>query len=204
VTGPKGDTGPQGLQGIPGVAGPKGDTGSQGPQGIPGVTGPKGDTGPQGPQGIPGVTGPVGPQGPKGEPGPAGSGASMIEAYNVNIGNWRIGTTDTLAPGLSADIFVQKVDKEVKLYINTLGKFTFSSARTTASATTIESVQSLPDNLKPRTNTRALFMDKAKKSLCVAYVLTTGFIRIERTDGSMFGGAKGVIEFDSFVLNYLT
>jgi hypothetical protein len=45
VTGPKGDTGPQGP------TGPKGDTGPQGP------TGPKGDTGPQGPAGPTGASG---------------------------------------------------------------------------------------------------------------------------------------------------
>lgn len=39
LTGPKGDTGPQGLQG------PKGDTGAQGAKGDPGPQGPKGDSG---------------------------------------------------------------------------------------------------------------------------------------------------------------
>ena len=57
LRGEKGDTGPQGEQGL------KGDTGAQGPQG------PKGDTGAQGPQGPKGDTGAQGPQGPK---GPAG------------------------------------------------------------------------------------------------------------------------------------
>lgn len=51
--GPKGDEGPQGVQGIPGE---KGDVGPQGLQG------PKGDTGKQG------ITGPPGPKGDKGDP----------------------------------------------------------------------------------------------------------------------------------------
>ena len=78
ISGPKGDTGPQGPQG------PKGETGAQGPQGPAGpqgLQGPKGDTGPQGPkgntgsqglQGPKGDTGPAGPQGPKGETGSQG------------------------------------------------------------------------------------------------------------------------------------
>jgi hypothetical protein len=95
-TGPKGDTGPQGIrgltgakgdtgpQGIPGLTGAKGDTGPQGipgltgakgdtgPQGIPGLTGPTGPTGDTGPQGIPGVKGDTGPQGIPGLTGPTG------------------------------------------------------------------------------------------------------------------------------------
>ncbi|MGR5480359.1 hypothetical protein ACPV5A_24535, partial [Vibrio chagasii] len=70
--GPKGDTGPQGiqgdtgaqgLQGVTGAQGPKGDTGPQGLQGATGAQGPKGDTGPQGIQGIQGETGAQGPKG---------------------------------------------------------------------------------------------------------------------------------------------
>ena len=70
-----GDTGPQGIQGNPGlqgpqgIQGPKGDTGDTGPQGI---QGPKGDTGDTGPQGDPGDTGPQGIQGPKGDTGDTG------------------------------------------------------------------------------------------------------------------------------------
>ncbi|CAH6802465.1 hypothetical protein VCHA50P417_80001 [Vibrio chagasii] len=58
--GPKGDTGPQGLQGATGAQGPKGDTGPQGIQGETGAQGPKGDTGPQGIQGETGAQGPKG------------------------------------------------------------------------------------------------------------------------------------------------
>ena len=60
LSGPQGDTGAAGPQGIQGPQGPKGDTGAAGPQGIQGPQGPKGDTGAVGPQGI------QGPQGPKG------------------------------------------------------------------------------------------------------------------------------------------
>jgi hypothetical protein len=49
--GPKGDTGPQGVQG---EQGGKGDTG---PQGVQGEQGGKGDTGPQGIQGVAGPAG---------------------------------------------------------------------------------------------------------------------------------------------------
>lgn len=55
--GPKGDTGPQGIQGERGPQGEKGETGA---------TGPQGDTGATGPQGPVGETGPAGPQGPAG------------------------------------------------------------------------------------------------------------------------------------------
>lgn len=90
ISGPKGDTGPQGPQGPKGETGaqgpqgpagpqgpqgPKGDTGPQGPKGntgSQGLQGPKGDTGPAGPQGPKGDTGDTGPQGPKGDTGPAG------------------------------------------------------------------------------------------------------------------------------------
>jgi len=76
--GPKGDTGatgPQGPAGPQGLQGPKGDTGPQGPKGntgSQGLQGPKGDTGPAGPQGPKGDTGDTGPQGPKGDTGPQG------------------------------------------------------------------------------------------------------------------------------------
>lgn len=75
ISGPKGDTGPEGPQG------PKGETGAQGPQGPvgpQGLQGPKGDTGPQGPkgntgsQGLQGPKGDTGPQGLQGETGPQG------------------------------------------------------------------------------------------------------------------------------------
>lgn len=93
VSGPKGDTGSQGPQGLKGetgaqgpqgpagpqgLQGPKGDTGPQGPKGntgSQGLQGPKGDTGPAGPQGPKGDTGSQGPQGlqgPKGDTGPQG------------------------------------------------------------------------------------------------------------------------------------
>lgn len=76
--GPKGETGaqgPQGPSGPQGLQGPKGDTGPQGPKGntgSQGLQGPKGDTGPAGPQGPKGDTGDTGPQGPKGDTGPQG------------------------------------------------------------------------------------------------------------------------------------
>jgi len=64
----KGDTGPQGIQGL------KGDTGDQGIQGIQGISGIKGDTGDQGPQGIQGIPG---VKGDTGNTGPAGVGVPV-------------------------------------------------------------------------------------------------------------------------------
>ena len=63
IQAPRGETGPQGIQG---EQGPKGDTGATGPQGEQGI---QGETGPQGPQGEQGIQGEQGPQGPKGEDG---------------------------------------------------------------------------------------------------------------------------------------
>lgn len=56
-------TGPQGPQGVPGVAGLSGPMGFPGPQGIPG---PTGSTGPAGASGAAGLTGPAGPAGVSG------------------------------------------------------------------------------------------------------------------------------------------
>lgn len=62
----KGDTGPQGAQGIPG---PMGATGMTGAQGDPGSQGPVGSTGATGPQGAKGDKGDVGSTGPAGSQG---------------------------------------------------------------------------------------------------------------------------------------
>ena len=97
ATGPKGDTGSQGIpglqglkgatgaQGIPGATGAKGDTGATGAQGIPGATGAKGDTGATGAKGDTGATGAqgdtgaTGAQGDTGAPGPQGeAGVSPV------------------------------------------------------------------------------------------------------------------------------
>lgn len=51
ITGPTGDTGPQGVQGVTGADGPTG------PQGVQGITGADGATGPTGSQGVTGPTG---------------------------------------------------------------------------------------------------------------------------------------------------
>ena len=63
--GPKGDSGPQGLQG---------DTGATGPQGLQGA---KGDIGPQGLQGLTGSQGPQGLQGLTGLTGATGTVAGL-------------------------------------------------------------------------------------------------------------------------------
>lgn len=67
---PKGDIGPQGLQGPEGDTGPQGLQGPKGDTGPQDLQGPKGDTGAQGLQGPKGDTGPQGLQGPKGDTGP--------------------------------------------------------------------------------------------------------------------------------------
>jgi hypothetical protein len=79
--GPKGDTGPQGIQGPPGetrtvegkastIPGPQGP---QGPVGPKGEQGPQGEQGPRGPAGSEGKNGPTGPRGEKGEQGVNGA-----------------------------------------------------------------------------------------------------------------------------------
>ena len=74
-SGPTGLQGMPGPQGEPGIPGPQGLQGAVGPQGEPGIPGPQGTPGapgPQGPQGDPGPTGPAGPAGRSGLPGPTG------------------------------------------------------------------------------------------------------------------------------------
>jgi hypothetical protein len=75
--------GPQGLQGIPGIAGPtgtqgipgiEGPIGPEGPQGIAGADGPMGPQGLPGADGAQGIQGPMGPEGPSGPQGPPGVG----------------------------------------------------------------------------------------------------------------------------------
>ena len=68
-SGPTGNTGATGPQGIQGTTG---NTGGTGPQGIQGTTGNTGGTGPQGIQGVTGNTGGTGPQGIQGNTGPVG------------------------------------------------------------------------------------------------------------------------------------
>lgn len=73
ITGPKGDTGPQGNIG---ETGPKGDTGA---------TGPKGDKGDKGETGATGATGATGPTGPTGATGATGKGVTVIvEQYYLS------------------------------------------------------------------------------------------------------------------------
>ncbi len=78
LTGPKGEPGPQGIQGLRGDAGgkeEKGPQGNTGPQGLRGDAGGKGEKGPQGntgPQGLTGDPGEKGGGGPKGNTGPQG------------------------------------------------------------------------------------------------------------------------------------
>ena len=71
--GPKGDVGPQGIQGVPGPQGVKGDVGPQGIQGQQGNAGPVGPQGPKGDTGSQGIQGATGPQGPQGERGFTGA-----------------------------------------------------------------------------------------------------------------------------------
>lgn len=94
--GPKGDRGPQGIQGI------KGDTGAQG---VPGLQGPKGDTGAQG------LPGPKGDTGAQGAPGIsratfAGGGFSLPANVRTKVlskilpaGTWAIVATANITVG---------------------------------------------------------------------------------------------------------
>lgn len=93
VQGPKGDQGPQGIQG---PSGPKGDQGSQGIQGPPG---PKGDQGPQG------LTGAQGPKGDKGDVGPSNAFAATRYATGTIDGTWKtIGNLDLPAGAYIATV----------------------------------------------------------------------------------------------------
>jgi hypothetical protein len=86
--GPKGDVGPQGIQGIAGPQGPKGDVGPQGIQGVQGSVGPTGPQGPKGdagPQGVQGATGPQGPQGERGFTGATGPMGSVSGLRTTTI-----------------------------------------------------------------------------------------------------------------------
>ena len=94
---PKGNTGPQGIQGEVGPQGPqgprgeKGDTGPQGPQGIQGEVGPQGLQGIQGPQGEVGPQGPqgeTGAQGPQGEPGVSGVYVGSDAPTDPDVNVW--------------------------------------------------------------------------------------------------------------------
>ena len=72
LPGPVGATGPKGDTGAQGVAGPTGATGPQGVAGPAGATGPQGVAGPTGATGPQGVAGPTGATGAQGVAGPTG------------------------------------------------------------------------------------------------------------------------------------
>ena len=83
-------TGPQGEQGIQGDQGIQGEIGSQGIQGIQGEIGPQGIQGIEGevgPQGLQGVTGSIGPQG---EQGPQGNNFSVQGTWIQTFVEWII------------------------------------------------------------------------------------------------------------------
>jgi hypothetical protein len=104
ITGPTGDTGPQGSKGETGPQGVKGDTGDTGPTGV------KGDTGPQGSKGDTGDTGPAG----TGLPSPDlygsylysnGTPTWQVDASKVHIGlnaGLTNQTTNSVAIGTNA------------------------------------------------------------------------------------------------------
>ena len=97
--GPRGATGPAGLQGSSGpqgaigaagprgVPGPPGPAGAPGPKGAAGAPGPAGLPGPMGAAGLPGARGATGPAGPAGSPGSQGpqGPAGMTEAGDVPV-----------------------------------------------------------------------------------------------------------------------
>ncbi len=87
VIGPRGNVGPQGIQGIQGIQGNvgpqgiqgiQGNTGANGAQGIQGIQGNTGATGPQGIQGNVGPQGPQGIQGVKGDRGDQGISVTLV------------------------------------------------------------------------------------------------------------------------------
>ena len=84
LKGDKGDQGPKGDKGDQGIQGPKGDKGDQGVQGPKGdkgdqgIQGSKGDQGIQGLKGDQGIQGPKGDKGDQGPPGPSGSSSFSV------------------------------------------------------------------------------------------------------------------------------
>ena len=103
VTGPQGDTGPQGEQGETGPQGPQGEQGETGPQGEPGQDGENGGTpyiGSNGNWWIGDVDTGISAQGPQGEDGEDGYTPDISIGDN---GNWFIDGVDT---GKSATINV--------------------------------------------------------------------------------------------------
>lgn len=98
LQGPKGDTGEQGIQGIPGE---KGDKGDQGIQGVQGPKGDKGETGAKGDTGLKGDTGEQGPKGDKGDPGKDGADGTSIKILG------KLNSEDELPPtGNIGDAYV--------------------------------------------------------------------------------------------------
>lgn len=120
LKGPKGDTGIQGIQGLPGE---KGDTGVQGP---PGPQGIKGDIGPQGPQGIQGVKGDTGLQGPQGIQGPKGDKGDTGAQGPQGL------------PGRDGIIINQKDGSELRYWLGTQAEY---DAITTKDNSTIYYIQ---------------------------------------------------------------
>ena len=113
-TGNTGATGPQGIQGTTGntggtgpqgIQGTTGNTGGTGPQGIQGVTG---NTGGTGPQGIQGTTGNTGGTGPQGNTGPVGDYVSTFNGLTgavtgVTVGGTNVFTAlNSFSAGMSA------------------------------------------------------------------------------------------------------
>ena len=86
-TGPKGDTGMQGIKGDTGPTGPKGEVVFNGPTGATGYIGPIGQIGMTGAQGNKGDTGPTGMQGNNGEIGMTGpKGDTGMQGNNGETG----------------------------------------------------------------------------------------------------------------------
>lgn len=73
---PRGEQGPQGIQGPVGEKGDPGEQGPRGEQGAPGAQGPAGADGAPGERGPEGPQGPAGADGAPGEQGPAGPGVA--------------------------------------------------------------------------------------------------------------------------------
>lgn len=99
----KGEPGPAGAPGTPGVMGPPGPAGAdgaQGPAGADGAPGEQGPAGPAGADGAPGEQGPAGPAGADGAQGPPGAAGERGEPgppitltpVNVSLGTEWVGT----------------------------------------------------------------------------------------------------------------
>ena len=117
LEGPRGETGPQGIQGEVGPQGPQGIQGEVGPQGPQGI---QGEVGPQGPQGIQGE---VGPQGPQGDQPPLSTSAPLALGVASSGSSTTASREDHIHPmPTAADVGAATAEEVIRLKADKLDK----------------------------------------------------------------------------------